>query len=160
MPKRYYVLGESADTAATADHFGCLLWNASSVITIYVRGIEVYAQNTTVGTNYGLVRASTQGTAGATITPVADNDYDDDVAPPSGTLLYLGVFSVQPTIEKPYMYQGQVATLGASGWGLEMNWMFPGEPIHVPAGSGLGIATPVATIMQDTFFSFIWEEGT
>lgn len=151
---RYSVAGRSAATAATADQAAGHLWNPAAARSIYV--VEVWCFNTAaVGMNPGLVRTSTIGTTpGTTVTPDADNAFDRLVAPASGATLYLATFATYPVVQGPYMHRENLPA--AAGTGLV--WSFQDFPIEVPAGTGLAVATPVATALQASDLTYTWDE--
>jgi hypothetical protein len=152
MGNAYYVAGRSAATAATANHCGANLWNPHGTKSLYVSEVWWFQTTAAVG-NQGLVRTSTIGTPGSTITPDADNATDRRAVPPSACTLGLGTFSVQPTLQTPYLAQGNTAAAIGAGF----IWVFP-MPIEVPAGTGLAIATPVAVVLAASDVTFRWEE--
>ena len=154
MPNRYAVAGRSADTAATADQCGAHLWNPSSTRSIFVR--EVHAvQIGATASNLGLIRTTTIGTTpGTTVTPDADNAFNRQATPPSASVLYLATFATYPVVAAPYLYRANTPAAG----GIATLWIMGDEPIHVPAGTGLGVATPIAAILQDSDFTFVWDE--
>lgn len=151
--RRYAVGGRSANTAATADHVAASLWNPSSAVTLQVYEIWVFK---TVGTadNHALYRITTRGTPGSTVTPTINCDFDRGLAPPSGALLDLAAFSVQPTLAAslPLARANLPATVGSG-----FIWVFS-TPVRVKPGEGIAVATPPATILQASDFTFVWEE--
>ena len=151
---RYAISGRSLDTAATADHVGAQLWNPASARSVYV--IEVaYTMVGATACFPALVRSSARGsTPTATATPDEDNDFDALVTPASATVLELATFSSQPTIDGPYMYRQNVPAAAGAG----VIWNFADKPIRVPAGTGLVVATPVSTILQDGDFTFVFDD--
>jgi hypothetical protein len=154
MANRYSVGGRSAATAATADQSAGHLWNPHATKSIYVREIWFFKTVATVD-NPGLVRTTTIGTTpGTTVTPDADNAFDRRAAPPSVSVLYLAAFATYPVIAGPYMHRENLpAAIGAG-----LVWSFYDEPIEVPAGTGLAVATPVAVILQPADLTFVWDE--
>jgi hypothetical protein len=150
----YSVGGRSAATAATANHAGATLWNASAVRGIFVTQI---AWSKTVATvdNLGLVRVSARGTAGSTVTPAIQNDYDSDAAPASGALLDLAAYTVQPTLVSAtaYMFRWNLPATIGSGFILPLP-----DVLRIPAGQGLCLVTPPAVILQPGDVTFWWRE--
>lgn len=152
MP-RYAVGGRSLATAATADHVAALLWNPSATKSIQVREIWVFKTVATLD-NHQLRRASSAGaTPTTTVTPTIVNDFQRELAPPSGALLYLGTFGTQPTLEAVALARANLpAAIGAG-----FIWVFA-EAITVKPGAGLAISTPTAVILQPSDFTFVWDE--
>lgn len=154
MGNRYGVGGDGAATAATVNQSGANLWNPHGTKSIYVREVHVFSTAATVQAP-SLVRTSTAGSSPTTtVTPDADNHFDRRAAPPSGAVLYLASFSTYPTVQDPYLLRAHLpAAIGAA-----VMWSFLDVPIEVPAGTGLAVATPVATALQANRYSFCWDE--
>lgn len=151
MP-RYSVGGRSAATAATADHAAAALWNPSATKSIRVREIWCFKSVATVD-HHQLLRITARGTPGTTVTPDADNDFDRELAPPSGAVLDLATYTAQPTVQTPPLARANLpAAIGAG-----FIWVFA-EPILVKAGTGLAICTPQANVLQASDFTFVWDE--
>lgn len=150
----FSVGGRSAATAATANHAGAQLWNASTSKSVFVTQIA-WSKTVATADNLGIVRSSARGTAGSTVTPAQQNDYAYDAAPQSGVLLDLAAFSVQPTLisSTAYMFRWHLPAAVGAGFILPL----PG-PIEVPAGTGLVLVTPPAVILQPADVSFFWTE--
>jgi hypothetical protein len=152
MP-RYAVGGRSAATAATADHVAAALWNPSSTKKIKVREIWVFKTVATAD-NHALRRITARGTPGSTVTPDASNCFETPrVAPASGALLDLAAYTVQPTLTGVNLARANLPAAIGSGF----IWVFT-EPIEIPPDEGLAITTPVATILQPSDFTFVWDE--
>jgi hypothetical protein len=151
---KYSVAGRSADTAATADHCAACLWNPHGTKSLWAREAHWFLVGATIS-NAAVVRTSTRGTAGSTQTPDADNDWDEPgIAPTTGALLDLAAYSAQPTVQGPYLFRGSAPAAQGAGF----SWVFPEPGIEVAAGTGLAIVTPVAVILQDSDFTFVWDE--
>ena len=150
----FSVGGRTAATAATANHAAATLWNASSTKGVYVTQIS-WAKTVGTADNIGIVRATARGTAGSTVTPAQQNDSDYQAAPPSGCLLDMAAYSVQPTLASAtaYMFRFNLAAAVGAGFILPLP-----DPIFIPAGAGLVILTPPATILQPADVSFFWKE--
>jgi hypothetical protein len=155
MRRDYSISVAPGTTAATAEHAISSIWNPSSSIPIWVQQIHV-VKITALGMNVLQVRRATaRGTPGSTITPTIVNDQDRDLAPPSGVLIDLAAFSVQPTLE----------ALLLAGWALPaaigsgVMWVFPHPGIQVPPGSGLVVAQ-VNAVASDVGarHTFFWKE--
>jgi hypothetical protein len=119
-------------TAATIDHAIAQLWNPSSAVHLFVTQVHA-VKITATGLNILVLRrSSARGTAGSTITPTAINDHGHRLAPPSGALLDLAAFSVQPTLDALNLFNWALPAAIGSG----VIWTFA-EPIRVQAGDGL-----------------------
>jgi len=151
---RYAVAGRSAATAATADQSGAVLWNPHSTKIIEVTEIWWFKTVATAD-NPAVIRTSTRGTTpGSTVTPDADNAFDRSATPQSGALLDLAAWATYPTVQGPYMHRENLPAAIGSG----IVWAFPDDPIEIPPGTGLAVATPVATILQPGDVTFVWDE--
>lgn len=136
---RYATNGKTSALTATADHALLEVWNPSTSKRIKVIQLWVVATAATAG-ELGVRRTSAKGTAGATITPSTQNEYEQVAAPPSSWTLELGAFSVQPTLKAaPYMHGWETAASIGSG----VMFIFDQE-VEVPAGEGLAVCCPVA----------------
>lgn len=154
MANRYAVSSDALATAATADHVGALLFNPHGSKSIYVREVHVFNTAATL-MHPALVRTSTAGvTPTSTVTPDADNAFDRRAIPASGALLYGATFGTQPTLQTPYLARTTLpAAIGAA-----VMWSFLDEAIEVPFGTGLAVATPVATALQAARYTFVFDE--
>lgn len=150
----FSVGGRTAATVATANHAGAQLWNASTTKSIFVTQIS-WSKTVATADNVGIVRSSARGTAGSTVTPAQQNDFAYDAAPPSGALLDLAAFSVQPTLisSTAYMFRWHLPAAVGAGFILPLP-----QPIEVPQSTGLVIVTPPATILQPADVAFFWTE--
>ena len=151
---RYQAGGRSAATAATADQSGAALWNASTAKSIYC--VEFHCFKTTAtADNHQLIRTTNRGTTpGSTVTPDIDNDHNRAIAPVSGALLDLAAWATYPTVAGPPMARSNLpAAIGAG-----FMWIFGGDGIAIPQSTGLAIGTPVATILQASDFTAVWDE--
>ena len=149
---KYTCAGRTAATAATADNIGGEIWNPASNKGIRI-SIVNWTQVTAAVGNPGLVRISTKGTSTLTVTPDLDNSYDRDATPPSAATLEL-TFSAQPTIQGPYLMRTNLAAAAGVGF----TWVFQGDGLLVPAGTGLAVATPVAVVMPIADLTVEWWE--
>lgn len=149
----YIVGGRTAATAATANHVGASLWNPHASIPMRITEIA-WAKTVATADNLAIMRITARGTAGSTVTPTIVNDVFRGVAPPSGALLDLAAFTGQPTLDGAvYMHRWNLPAAVGAGifWALR-------TPIRVPAGTGLALVTPVATILQPADVTFSWSE--
>lgn len=152
--RHFAIAGRTLATAATADHVAAQLWNPDTVRSLWV--VEIHIQKTVATADFhGVVRSSARGaTPTATQTPDLDNDFEREITPDTAAVLELATFGTQPTLATPYMYRG---TLPAAVAGAAQ-YVFPGAGIRVPPGTGLCVATPVATVMQPIDATFIFYE--
>lgn len=156
MPERYMASLSAAAGALAADAVTVLLWNPHASIDIVVH--EVWRQkNSGAAENLGLIRCSTTGTASVTTTPGLAHHYAYKFAPISGAVFY-STFTAQPTVAGPYLHRINAplltGTLGPGFFYIMMNY----EPIVVPAGTGLAIASPLSAVTVVGYYTFVWEE--
>jgi hypothetical protein len=153
---RYSIGARTVATAAAADHAGAALWNPHASVRLEVVALEWFKTVATVD-NLAIVRLSARGTAGSTVTPGAQSGIVTQAVPPSGALLDLAAYSVQPTIigtgTARYIRRTNLPAAIGSG----VMWMFT-EPIEIPPGQGLAVITPAAVILQPADVSFEWKE--
>lgn len=150
----YYVRGFTAATAATADHAICALWNGSGSKRIKVFEFAIFKAGAgAANDSFKIERITTQGTAGSTVTPDADNSIEADATPDSGAVLNLAAFSAQPTRSTPALY-GWVAP-AVAGAGLIIP--FP-RGISIPPGTGLAVTQRAATAWPTSEVSFGFED--
>lgn len=151
-PSRIEVGGRSAATAATAGHVAMQVWNASATRRIEIE--ELHCAITTAGVaNLALRRTTVRGTPGSTVTPDSDNSYQRDAAPPSGFVLDLAAFTVQPTVDASDIRRWNLP--GAIGAGII--WVFS-VPLIIPPGTGLAIATPTAVVFPASDFTAVVDD--
>lgn len=152
MP-RYAVTGRNA--AGTNNNRQGALWNPSSAKPLWVESFLYATQDTNKTMSYTLRRITTRGTPGSTVTPDIDNDYDKALAPPSGAVLDLAIYTVNPTEETaPYMEQVKGADTTTAGCGFILEF---DPPLKIPPGTGLlvrnaGDPTSVGDM------TFVWTE--
>lgn len=144
--------GRSAATAATADHAAAAIWNPHASISLFVKEIAV-VKTVATADNHGLIRTTTRGTAGSTVTPDADNDDNRRGTNGPGALLDLAAFTVQPTLQTPYLARSNLAAAIGAGF----IWVFDESGIEVPAGTGLAIVTPPAVILQPSDITVVFK---
>lgn len=152
----YYVRGFTAATAATANHVIAELWNPG---TVAGRRIEVYevavfkAGAGVANDSIYLERTTARGTAGSTVTPDADNAGQADSTPPSGALLDLAAFTVQPTLATPGMYGWVAPAVAGAGIILPLP-----RGVVIPAGTGLAVVQRAATAWPTSEVTFVFED--
>lgn len=153
----YSVYGLSAATVATVDHAVAQLWNPDAADAIRV--LEVHFQRSGI-TGIGrchLTATTAEGTAGSTVTPDADNCWDDPATPPSGARLTLAAFSVQPTLAAPRLWAAAMrAVTGSEGVGFM--WT-SAQGITVPPGRGLALVQSEVEITPASTVTFVWDEA-
>lgn len=148
----FVVGGRSAATAATLRHVAAALWNPSAAKRIRVHGVYV-AITVATASNLAIARTTTRGTPGSTVTPDIDNEGERAAAPPSGFLLDLAAFTVQPTVDASDMERWPLAAAIGSGVMIPFR-----KPKEIPAGGGLALITPVAVIFQPADITFDVED--
>jgi hypothetical protein len=152
----YYVRGFTAATAATANHVIAELWNPGTVAGRRIELFEVGIFKAGAGTandSIYLERTTARGTAGSTVTPDADNAGQADSTPPSGALLDLAAFTVQPTLATPGMYGWVAPAVAGAGIILPLP-----RGIVIPSGTGLAIVQRAATIWPTSEVTFVFED--
>lgn len=164
MRSVYSVRGFTAATGTTEPQPVCQLWNPDSAIRVRVLECGVTLGGVLPNVNQTqplLVRTTTRGTPGSTVTPDADNAWDNLVAPLSGVLLDLAQWSVNPTEATPgllgWNLGGSVST-GTAG----MGWVWANPVgIDIPPGTGLLISPTIggAAAWPTSEVYFVWEEG-
>lgn len=151
MPQPYFVSGRTAATAATAGHAAAQLWNPHATVRVTVWEIWIGANAAPAASCAVHVRRSTtRGTGASTVTPAIQNDGARGGAPPSGFVVDLAAFSVQPTLEAIALAGW---TLGAvAGSGIIMP--FP-RGIEVPPGAGLVLVCGNAVAIPASDITFV-----
>lgn len=150
----YRIGGRSAATLGTANHAAAQIWNPH--VSVRLKVTEMHVAITTAGVaNLGLLRTTVRGTPGSTVTPAIQSASDRELAPPSGFLLDLALFAVQPTLDSPTAYLERWNLPAAVGAGLILP--FP-EGIVIPPGAGLAVVTPTAVVFPASDFSFAVED--
>lgn len=145
---RYIVNGKTAATAGTIDHAIAGVWNPSSSKRIKLTEMHIFKQAVGAADEPVLRRATARGTAGSTVTPTSVNEVEQVAAPPSGFLLDLAAYTVQPTLAASPLHGAVIpAAIGAG-----IMWTFPDFGLEIPAGqgiiltAGIALAFPVARI--------------
>jgi hypothetical protein len=137
---RYAVNGKTAATAATIDHGVAAIWNPSSSKRIHLLQLHVVKQAAGAADEPVLRRITARGTPGSTITPSAVNEYEQVATPPSGFLLDLAAYTVQPTLAASPLHGWVLPASVGSG----MMWVFDDNGLEIPAGQGILITTGIA----------------
>lgn len=152
----YHVRGRTAATAATADHCLAALWNPHSTQRIKVVQIGVFKTGAGAAADaIRLRRISARGTAGSTVTPGVENHSERGAAPPSGALLDLAAYSVQPTLIGSSELGPDFVAAAFAAAGLL--YAIPGG-IVIPAGTGLAIVQVAATAWPASGVNFSFLE--
>jgi hypothetical protein len=134
----YLVNGKNVATAATIDHAICGIWNPSTTKRIKLLRLEIYKQAVGAADEPVLRRTTARGTAGSTVTPGSINEIEQIAAPPSGFLLDLAAYSVQPTLAAGGLYG--LCLPAAIGAGVMWVW----NEIEIPAGAGIALTNGIA----------------
>jgi hypothetical protein len=139
----YTVRGVTVATAATADHAIFAVWNPHATQRIKLIQWGVFKVGAgTAGDALRLRRISARGTAGSTVTPVIAHHSENAIAPPSGFLLDLAAYTVQPTLVAGDLGLGWVsAAIAAAG----VVSAIPGG-IIIPPSAGIAFLQAQATI--------------
>ncbi len=151
---RYSVNGLSVATAVTDAHAICAVWNPHATKRIKARQVAAFAVAAPgAGSGFELRRISARGTAGSTVTPTIVNSHIRDIAPPSGFLLDLAAYTVQPTLEAIALGVGFVfAAVAASGAVL------PLDDIEILPGAGLAMINRAGIIVPACEISWVIED--
>ena len=148
---RYGAGVRTAATAATADTAAAVLWNPHGSISIFLREVWWFKTVATAD-NVCMARSSARGTQTTTFTPDIDSHFARRYAPIS-TLVIDSAWSAQPTKDLTYLARANLPAAVGSGF----VWVFA-EAIEIPAGQGIWIGTPVATILQPSDLTVVWDE--
>lgn len=147
---RYYSVGGRNTAAATG--MAATLWNPSSTRSIWC--VECESSRTAgLSPNMVWVRTVTRGTPASTVTPDVDNDFMRQLAPNSGAVLDLGLYTVDATEATPAL----VNSFDSTSIGSSERYIFPGLGIRIPPGTGFGMARTGGTINPRDFY-FVFRE--
>ena len=150
---RYMVGGRGVVTSTTQYDPEAVLWNASTVKDLYLTEVG-WSSSAATTANIALIRTTTRGTPGSTVTPDIDNDRDRLLAPASGALLDLGAFTgTLPTTAGPSMGLALLPNVAGSQFVAVFR-----PPIRIPAGTGLAMATSQAAALGAGDVFFVWDE--
>jgi hypothetical protein len=154
----YSVRGRNAATAATADHAVWGFWNPHSTQRIKLIALSMFAQSGAPASGYTvrLRRITARGTAGSTVTPNISNHSLRGAAPPSGVLLDLAAYSVQPTLEASSVDFGLGYTF-ANSQASGIVYPIPGG-IEIGPGAGIAAIQVPATASVQFDISLSWLE--
>jgi|SRR5712692_6658608 len=146
----YSVSGEPA-AVGTIDNAIAALWNPHASQFVKVIQVQIaFTAAPTAAYRIKVRRISARGTAGSTITPGIANHSLRGIAPPSGALLDLAAYSVQPTFDGDNIGPGWVFSAVASAG---LIYPIPGG-FQVGPGAGLALvaaATIAGAISRVTY---------
>ena len=150
----YRVNGVTVASAGTVDHGVAGLWNPHATLSIKVVEISVVAGAApAAGSGVELRRASARGTAGATVTPAIQQNDARSLAPPSGALLDLATYTVQPTVEAGGLWNWILGAVIGSGF------IYPiPRGISVLPGAGLALVNRAGIVVPACEVTFVWTE--
>lgn len=150
----YRCNGLTVASAATVDHGVAGLWNPHSTLRIRVIEISLVAVAAPgAGAGVELRRMSARGTAGSTVTPAIANHDARSIAPPSGALLDVATYSVQPTLEANGLWNWVLSAVIGSGF------IYPTPlGIVVPPGAGLVLVNRAGIVVPACEVTFVWQE--
>ncbi|MGH8581298.1 MAG: hypothetical protein ACREWG_00620 [Gammaproteobacteria bacterium] len=152
----YSVRGESAATAATADHAIAAFWNPHASQRIKVVSFALFKAGGAgaAGDSFRGRRITVRGTAGSTVTPGIAQHSERGIAPPSGVLLDLAAFTGQPTLDTVDLGIGWTAP-AVQGAGIV--YPIPGGIVLGP-GAGIALIQVAATAWPASEITFSWLE--
>lgn len=152
----YSVRGRSSATGAVVDRVIATLWNPHTTQRIKVIQYSlVVAIAPAASAGFKLKRISTRGTPGTTEIPGLPNHSQGAIAPPSGALLDLGAYGVEPTVVGAELGPGwPLAAVAASGF----IYPIPSSGIEIAPGTGLALCNIGAVITPAADISFAWLE--
>lgn len=149
----YYIDGTGGPvvTASNLEVFAAL-WNPHASRRIKVVSVGLLMRDFDIAGN-GLIlyRTSTRGTPGSTVTPDADNCEDGLSPPPSGMLLDLAEYSVQPTLAAAPLFGPFAFPAGAAG--TEGSGFVQPLPrgVIVKPGTGLAICERIGSTFSGSW---------
>lgn len=151
---RFIVNGKNAATAATIDHAVAAVWNPSSTKRIKLLELHIFKQAVGAADEPVLRRITTRGTPGSTVTPTAVNEWEQIAAPPSGFLLDLATYTVQPTLAASPLHGCVIpAAIGAG-----IMWVFSGDGLEIPAGAGIAVTAGIALAFPASRITIVVED--
>lgn len=151
----YRVNGVSVATVATDAHAVASIWNPHTTQRIKITELSLVAIAAPgAGAGVELRRITTRGTPGSTVTPTITSDDSRMLAPPSGALLDLAVFTAQPALD------GAVSDWGwVLGGVIGAGFIYPfANGLIVPPGAGIAIVNRAAIVTPACEVSFVWKE--
>lgn len=150
----YRVSGLTGATAATDAHALAGLWNPHStqrIRVVEISCVEVTAPGAASGIE--IRRNTARGTPASTVTPLIQNHDGRALAPPSGALLDIGAYSVQPTLETIALWTWIFGAVIGSGF------IYP-IPLGlvIPPSSGIVLVNRAAIAVPASEVTFVWQE--
>ena len=149
----FSVRGRGTNTSGNIGDCIGQLWNDDATETITVVEFWVWRGGLT-GNRVEMCRSTARGTAGSTVTPDADNAWDNLAGPTTSVLLDLPSFTTDPTVAGPALMNWNNAT-GTDSMGIA--WATAGG-INVPPGTGIAFLSLTATVYTASEVTFVWEE--
>lgn len=153
----YRVAGVTAASDANDNDAVAVLWNPHTTKPLWVAQFKFFADTGANG-KVTVTRTSTRGTAGSTVTPDIDNHTDHLLAPPTGALLDLANFTVEPTKLAPDMDSYQTAATIGAGQIFDFRTALNPLGIRVLPGAGLGIINGAAALVAASHVAVLWYE--
>lgn len=154
MSAVYSARGRTVASNGTANHGVAALWNPHATQRLRVREIGLVAAAAPgAGSTILVARISARGTAGSTVTPTIASAHNRGIDRPSGALLDLATYSVQPTVDGIALRGWVLAAVAASGVILPFR-----DGIEIPPGAGLAIVNGAAIAVPASDVYFEWEE--
>jgi len=152
----YSVRGRTTATGAVVDRVIAALWNPHATQRVKVIQYSlVVAAAPAANAGFKLKRISSRGTPGSTETPGLANHSIGGIAPPSGLLLDLGSYSVEPTLLSAELGPGwPLAAVAASGF----IYPIPAQGIEIAPGTGLALCNATGVIVPISDVSWAWME--
>jgi hypothetical protein len=130
------------------------LWNPHSTIRIYCKRFGLFKITAGAAQAARFRRSTARGTPGSTHTSDIDNHAERAIAPPSGALLDVAAFTVQPTMDASEIVPIRPYVLDSAG-----NFhTFRGKGFCIPPGTGLALSQVEAQIWPASEISFEWSE--
>lgn len=147
----------SGTTTAAADELLCNLWNPSSSRSLWVLEYQCHLSGVIAALDpWRFCRTTTIGTnPGGVATPDLDNDWEREITPQTGAVLYISNWTTEPVLALPELVRYATPTT-SSNHGC--TWLFGEEGIRVPPGTGLGVSTTGAVAAPQVEQSFRFRE--
>lgn len=152
-----FMVGGRQDFLSTQRNVMGCLWNPSTDTPLWVTKLTIANADQGSLIPCVLYRYLTRGTPGLTVTPDADNHTEGLVAPPSGAVLDLPEYTVNPTLSAVPGWELHCGSNAGVGYFIE----FGEAPFKVPPGTGLGVwnrQTGGTGGGKDLDLTFAWDE--
>lgn len=128
-----------------------VLWNASTTKDIFATRLS-WAKVSTGIDQLGLLRTSTRGVVGSTITPTAQNSFSVGAALPTALL------DIDHTIAPLFVDAAAYIARAQSGEGTAGTTISFDPPIAIPPGAGLAVVSTIADDIGPCDIGFCWDE--